>query len=290
MKLWILSTPVPASEDTSYLIGRTASRSAQVFISRVPPDAPDPPPPPEADIDIILNRSFIPRRDFLLKLDRIAAERGVLLTNPGTASARACDKRSYLEDFPDLAPRSGIARSVEDVLAYQEAWGGNVVLKDPLGKHGKDIILFRGARDRKAASDLLSRMDQGEVVAQEFCSGFIAGDKRIILHRDRKHGFKPAAWFKRVPKAGEWKSNVSAGGRIERCELENQEVHLAKEVAERAGLDSIGIDLAWHEGRCLLIETNAYTGGHIDFDNDRRVHSGDDFAAMICHLAKAGRP
>lgn len=290
MRLWILSTPTPTSEDTAYLIGRATSRSTKVLVSEVPPTAKEPPPAPEEEIDVILNRSFIPRPGFLRQLDAIAAERGVPLTNPGAASARACDKRSYLEDFPDLAPRSGIARSLEDVLAFRQQWDAEVVLKDPFGKHGKDIIRFRGAQDRDEAADLLGRMDNAGVVAQIFCSGFVAGDKRIILHRDSGVGFTLAAWFKRVPQEGGWKSNVSAGGRIEPCELEKQEVDLAMEVADRAGLDCIGIDVAWHDGRCLLIETNAYTGGHINFDTDRRAHSGDDFAAMIRRLAEAGRP
>ena len=54
MKLWILSTQPPTSEDTAYLIGRSTSRSTKVIVSIVAATAGEPPPAPEDDIDIIL--------------------------------------------------------------------------------------------------------------------------------------------------------------------------------------------------------------------------------------------
>jgi D-alanine-D-alanine ligase-like ATP-grasp enzyme len=73
------------------------------------------------------------------------------------------------------------------------------------------------------------------------------------------------------------------------CDLEDDERALALAVAEVAALDYVGIDMARENGRCLLIETNAYTGGHINFDVDHRAKSGDDFALMIRRLAEEGR-
>jgi glutathione synthase/RimK-type ligase-like ATP-grasp enzyme len=290
MRLWILSTPPPASEDTAYLIGRCTSRASSVVVSTVEAFADAPPRPPSEDIDAILNRSFNPHESFLSGLDALAAELAVPVTNPGAATRRACDKRTYIEDFPSVIPQTWVAHSLEELLNLQQRLGDELVIKDPFGKHGKDIIRFRGPEDGSAAAGLLARLSDAGVVAQPFCSGFVEGDKRIILQRAPRGGFEIVAWFKRVPKAGGWKSNVSAGGHIERCELRDAEKDLALAVAETAGLDCIGIDMAWHHGRCLLIETNGYTGGHIDFDTDRRVHSGDSFAGMVARLARRGRP
>ena len=290
MKLWILSTVPPISEDTAYLIGRSASRSTRVLVSTVTATDDEPPPPPAEDIDIILNRSFNARGSFLQRLDALAAEFGVPVSNPGAATARACDKRTYIEDFPAVIPQTRIVKTLDDTLRLQREMGEELVLKDPFGKHGKDIIRFRGQQDCAEAADLITRMGKAGIVAQSFCGGFVDGDKRVILQRSRCGELDIVAWFRRIPKAGEWKSNVSAGGQIERCELETEEKNLALAVAETAGLDCIGIDMAWHDGRCLLIETNAYTGGHINFDTDRRVHSGDDFALLLVSLAEHGRP
>lgn len=290
MKLWALANTPPASDDIVYLIGCCTARSTKVFVNTVPADATRPPPAPEEEIDIILNRCSDTRVDFIFHLDELAARLAVPLTNPGAAAIRACDKRTYLKDFPKLTPPSRVAQTLGDVLDLQRELDGELVLKDPFGKHGKNIIRFRGEEDSAEALRLLDDMKKSGVVAQAFCHGFVSGDKRIIMQRRVGGGFDFAAWFKRVPKEGEWKSNISAGGRVERCELDREEKDLAMAVAEAAGLDCIGIDLAWHDGRCLLIETNAYPGGHIDFDVDRRVQSGDGFAQMVVHLAEQGRP
>lgn len=290
MKLWVLTTPPPASEDTAYLIGRATSRCTKVLVSRVAGDAETPPSPPGEQIDAILNRSFNPQPSFLSALDALAADCGVPVINPGAATLRACDKRTYVDDFPGMIPQSRVVHSLEEIAKLQDDLGDELVLKDPYGKHGKDIIRFAGEQDSAEALALLAKTPQGGVVAQAFCRGFIAGDKRVIVQRDGEGGFEITAWFKRVPEAGGWKSNVSAGGSIVPCELDEEERELALEVAEIAQLDYVGIDMARENGRCLLIETNAYTGGHINFDTERRAHSGDDFACMILRLAEEGRP
>jgi len=288
MKLWILINPPPVSEDTAYLVGRASSRAAEAVISVIAPADETPPAPPDG-IDAILNRSFNTRPNFLHRLDALAAKLGIPSINPGAASLRACDKRTYIGDFPAVIPGTWELHTLEDILRLQRELGDEVVLKDPYGKHGKDIIRFRGEADSAEASTLIAKIPEGGVVAQVFCRGFLAGDKRIIVQRGKGGDFEAAAWFGRVPAPGGWKSNVSAGGRIVVCDLEDDERALALAVAEVAALDYVGIDMARENGRCLLIETNAYTGGHINFDVDHRAKSGDDFALMIQRLAAEGR-
>lgn len=285
MKLWILINPPPVSEDTAYLAGRASSRAQAVVLSVVAPGDEAPPAPPP-DIDAILNRSFNTRPSFLRRLDALAAELGVPSINPGAASLRACDKRSYIADYAGMIPATWELRTLEEILRLQREVGDEIVLKDPYGKHGKDIIRFRGEADRDAASALLAKVPEGGVVAQVFCRGFLAGDKRVIVQRGQDGGFEVAAWFARVPAPGGWKSNVSAGGRVVTCDLAEDERALALAVAELAGLDYVGIDMGRENGGCLLIETNAYTGGHINFDIDHRARSADDFAVMIRRLAE----
>jgi len=182
-----------------------------------------------------------------------------------------------------------VVRSIGEIEALRDETDRELVLKSPLGKHGKDIIRFADRADRSAALDLLAKVPDTGLVAQEFCSGFVAGDKRVIVHRNAAGSFECAAWFARVPPPGGWISNYRAGGRILSCELEDTERRLALSVAEIASLDYVGVDLAWHEGRCLLIETNAYSGGHMNFDTQQRRSSGEDFARMIEAIATQGR-
>ena len=289
MKIWVLINPPPVSEDTAYLIGRATSRSVEVCVNIIAPSDDRLPAPPDQRIDAILNRSFNTHQSFLTQLDAVAADLDIPAVNPGAASYRACDKRSYIDDFPDVIPVTQVAHSLDDITRLRDALDDDVVLKNPYGKQGKEVIRYAGAADDAAALALLANAKESGVVAQAFCRDFVAGDKRIILHRNTTGGFDLAAWFERVPEAGHWKSNISAGGRIVPCDLDDDERAFAQEVAQVAGLDYIGIDMARQDGRCLLIETNAYTGGHINFDTDRRAHSGDDFAAMILRLAEEGR-
>lgn len=289
MKLWTLIPPPPVSEDIAYLIGRVASRCSHLAISEIAGGAQEPPPPP-AGIDGILNRSFSTDGSLLAALDSLAADLGVPVINPGAATLKACDKRSYPEMFSGLIPETWRVEQIDRLYGLLDSARGELVVKNPFGKHGKDVIRFRGEEDHDEAKALFAAAPPGGLAVQVFCPGFLVGDKRIILQRQEGGGYEIAAWFKRVPKPGGWKSNVSAGGTIERCELEAEEKALAMEVAEGAALDYVGIDVAWEGGRPLLIETNAYTGGHINYDTDRRKHSGDDFARMVVRLAEHGRP
>lgn len=289
MKLWLLTTQPPVSEDTAYLIGRVTSRCKQVAISEIAAPADEPPLPPD-DIDGILNRSFSTSSGFLASLDSLGIALGVPVINPGAATIKACDKRSYPGLFAKLIPETWTVARLDRLYELLEGGRRELVVKNPFGKHGKEVIRFRGEEDHAEAEALFAAAPRGGLAVQVFCPGFLAGDKRIILQRGVGGSYQIAAWFKRVPKAGGWKSNVSAGGSIERCELDEDEKALAMEVALGAGLDYVGIDVAREGGRPLLIETNAYTGGHINFDTDRREHSGDDFARMVVGLAENGRP
>lgn len=292
MRTWILANEPPVSEDTAYLLGRVTSRCAAVVLTRVG-ELDDAPPPAPPDIDVILNRSFNTQAGFLLGLDELAAERGIPVCNPGAAALRACDKRSYLEDFADVIPETRVAGSAAALRDAWQAFGGDAVVKDPFGKHGKQVERVRSEDDLAAAEALRAASRCGELVIQPFCGGFVDGDKRVIVQRrpgdGTGGGFRATAWFQRVPQPGGWKSNVSAGGKVRDCALSEEEIALAESLAARCGLDYVGLDLAWHEGRLLLIETNAYTGGHVNFDIERRTHTGDAFAEMVAWLVREGR-
>lgn len=288
MKAWILANDPPVSEDTAYLLGRVTSHCSAVTVTRVAETERAVPEPP-AGIEVILNRSFNTQADFLLGLDALAERLGVALCNPGAATLAACDKRSYVADYPDVIPETRVVGSREALRAVWRELGGDIVVKDPFGKHGKQVERLHEDSDLAGAEALLAASRCGELVAQPFCSGFLGGDKRVIVQRRPEGGYEALAWFQRVPRPGGWKSNVSAGGKVLDCELTAEERALAERLAARSGLDYVGLDLADHEGRTLLIETNGYTGGHVNFDIERREQTGDVFAAYVAQLARHGR-
>lgn len=288
MRLWILAKKPPSTEDAAYLIGRLAARSQHVFVTHVTETDRQPPEPPPG-IEIIFNYSFNTSESYLHSLDALAADLGVTVINTGTATITACDKRGYIEHFSGMIPSTWVVGSLREILEVQGQVGDEIVLKDPFGKHGKKIMRFSGEADRDAAAALLESIPNRQLVAQVFCRGFVEGDKRIIVHNDPRNGVAVAAWFARTPAPGGWISNFRTGGRIHNCELAQDEIEMALRVAEISGLDYVGIDLGREAGCPLLIETNAYTGGHINFDIDHREHSGDALAQVVAALAANGR-
>jgi glutathione synthase/RimK-type ligase-like ATP-grasp enzyme len=290
MRLWILTNPPPVSGDTAYMIGRVLSHCAQVHvtpISETEAHAPVPPGP----VDGILNRSFCINPDFLAEMDALAADLGVRLINAGAPTMLACDKRTYPEMYPGMVPETWVLHSVDELAQLHTSRGETLVMKGPFGKRGEQVMRFRGPEDHARAQALLDMGKGSGLVVQRFCEGFREGDKRVILHRLPDGGFEIAAWYARIPAEGGWKSNVSAGGRVEQCDLAPDEEALSLAVAKLAGLDYIGIDIGRDAlrdgGRCLLIETNGYTGGHIDFDVAiPGKRSGDNFARMVAWLCR----
>lgn len=287
MKIWVLCRIPPVVRDTAYLIGCLATRFSESIVTPVPDDAVTVIPPP-VPVDIIWNRTLIVDKSFLSNLDRIAKGMGVRVVNAGAPTYLACDKRTYREMYSGLIPQTWVVTSEEQLLHLSGAQGATLVIKHPFGKFGREVELFRGPQDLPIARQLLATHPTSGLVVQEFCTEFQTGDKRVIVHRTCADAFDIAAWYMRTPPPGGWKSNLSSGGSLHMCELGDDEKVLAINVARLSGLDFVGIDLGRHKGRPLLIETNAYAGGHIDFDMEGdSLHSGDQFARLLADLAIA---
>ena len=76
-------------------------------------------------------------------------------------------------------------------------------------------------------------------------------------------GMLVLAWFKlRYAPAGEWRTNVSLGGRAELCELDPEAERLALAAARAIGAEMAGVDLIadLDQGRLIVLEVNAVPG------------------------------
>jgi glutathione synthase/RimK-type ligase-like ATP-grasp enzyme len=288
VRAWILFPIEPPTDDRAYLLGHLMAIFDRLTISRVgmfderAPEAPD-------GIDLIIGWTRTRNRRILDHLDEMAGELGIPISNPAGPMWRAIDKRCYLEDYLEFIPRTLIADDMTELRRAWDALGGDVVVKDPFGDRGQEVERVRSKADFALAERLLAASPSGEVVVQEYCAGFAKGDKRILMHRAAEGGWEIIGQFRRIPPAGEWKSNLRHGGRAERCELTDEEIRLAHRVAEISGLDYIGLDVGEHEGRNLLIETNQAPGGLIDYDLDRGARGIEKVGRFLRHLAVHGR-
>lgn len=285
MKIWLIIKPAPIGYDTAYLAGRIISRYSDVHVSKFTSLAELLATAPSS-YDVVLNRTISADPVLLEALEAHAKSNQAYLINSADATRRACDKRTYLNDYTRFIPETWVVQTFGELQSLFARVGFELVVKDPFGKHGQDVARYAGGDCDEDIGRILEGCRKSGVVAQRFCSGFAEGDKRVILHRNRDGEYDIAACIVRVPKTGSWISNLGAGGRVQTCELTEQEADLAKSVARLSGLDYVGLDVGTHNGRSLLIETNAYTGGYMDFDtNHRNCSSGDEFARFVGEIS-----
>ena len=117
------------------------------------------------------------------------------------------EKLAILE-FPQLIPDTVVAREAEILQAFIEA-SGDTILKPLDGMGGSQI--FRVRRDdpnRNVIVETLTEHGSRSIMAQRFLPAIAQGDKRILLIGGEVVPFALA----RIPKSGETRGNLAAGG------------------------------------------------------------------------------
>lgn len=290
VKIWAIVPDESLPDDRAYLIGFLKACFEKVMVTRalrtaLSCEAPDEKP------DVVLNLVSARSLDLLKDIDEKAAEWNVPVSPPSHGSFRTEDKRTYLEDFPDVSPPTRIIGSLAELEAVRTEFGGDVVVKEPFGYRGTGVERIAGTEHYGLAENLLKNgyCNTGQLVVQPYYSGFSTGDKRILLQRRPDDSFEIAAFFTRVPPPGGWKSNLRGGGRSVETKLSDAERAFVTELAPRGGIDNISFDIGEHEGRLWYIEHNQGYGGIVDYDLDFDTCNVKLTAEFLRHIAKHGR-
>jgi RimK family alpha-L-glutamate ligase len=190
------------------------------------------------------------------ELERLA-DAGVEVLNPPRALIAAHDKlltaralRFAALPHPHTSLiAAGIPSSAPDLP---------VVLKPRFGSWGRDVILCRTADHLADALENVAFRDwfqeQG-VLAQELVPP-LGWDLRVVVAGGRVVG-----GAKRVAAPGEWRTNVSLGGRSEPADPPPLARRLALESAAAVGGDLVGVDLLPTRSGFVVAELN----GAVDF-------------------------
>ena len=177
--------------------------------------------------------------------------------------------------------RSGIphpsTRHVTDPLELP-ALEPPLVLKPRFGSWGRDVLLCRTRAELAAAAAMLPERQWFRttgVLAQELVP-LVPRDLRVLVADGRAVGASA-----RVPAPGEWRTNVSLGGRLEPVEPPEEALRLAVAAVAAIGIDYAGVDLLpTGGGGWVVLEVN----GTADFD-ERYSLTGcdvyDDLAAAL---------
>lgn len=175
-----------------------------------------------------------------LLLERAEAE-GTHVVNSPRALRDWNEKLSILR-FPQLAPPTLVASDMATVHAFIESHG-DVILKKLDGMGG--TMIFRvGVADpnRNVIVEAITDLGSRTVMAQRYVPEITQGDKRVLVIDGEPFPYCLA----RIPKAGETRGNLAAGGRGVAQPISERDREIAATVGAelvRAGIVFAGLDV-----------------------------------------------
>ena len=148
------------------------------------------------------------------------------------------------------------------------------VLKPRFGSWGQDVYL---CPDRRALARTLAVVAgrpwwRRHGALLQGLVGSVSRDVRVITS-----GREVAGGAERIAAPGEWRTNVTLGGRVVKADLPPETAELALSAAQAIGIDFAGIDLLPADGGWVVLELN----GAVDFDTRYALPGIDPYAAIL---------
>ncbi|NJM96666.1 MAG: glutathione synthase [Phormidesmis sp. RL_2_1] len=213
-----------------------------------------------------------------LNLARLCQAQGVQVINQPDGLIRAATKL-YLLDLPDFTrPKTLVSQSRADIIAFIQALNAPAVLKPIQGTRGNDVFFIHSAQDSNLNQIIDVILRQGPVMAQRCIPGAAAGDTRVVVFNGQvlEINGKLAA-IQRVPQAGDFRSNIHAGGSAQPGQVTADMTKVVAAIGPKLlsdGLFLVGLDFIGAQ----LVEINVFsTGGLRDADR----FTGERFAEAI---------
>lgn len=199
---------------------------------------------PLADFDYVLMRKDPPfDQEYYyatLLLERAEAEGTHVVNSP--RALRDWNEKLAILRFPQLAPPTLVASDMKAVHAFIDAHQ-DVVVKRLDGMGG--VMVFRVvAQDpnRNVIVETMTDLGRRTVMAQRYIPEIAKGDKRVLVIDGEPFPYCLA----RIPKAGETRGNLAAGGRGVAQPLSDRDREIAETVGTelvKAGIVFAGLDV-----------------------------------------------
>ncbi|AJP48778.1 glutathione synthetase [Rugosibacter aromaticivorans] len=139
-------------------------------------------------------------------LERAEAEGARIFNRP--RAIRDHSEKVAITEFAEFAPTTLIARDPADIHAFIDELG-EAILKPLDGMGGSSIFHVRRADpNRNVIVEILTQFGARSIMAQRYLPTIREGDKRILLIAGEPVPYCLA----RIPKAGESRGNLAAGG------------------------------------------------------------------------------
>jgi glutathione synthase len=209
------------------------------------------------DVDVVLLRQDPP-----FDLAYITTTHLLEMVHPKTlvvndpASVRNAPEKLFVTKFRHFMPATLITRSLADVQAFRRQYG-EVVIKPLYGNAGTAVFhISQQDANVSALVETFQTLDRAPFMVQQFLPQVSEGDKRIVL----VDGVATGA-INRLPKSGEIRSNLAAGGSAVQTELTPREREICEAIGPdlaRMGLIFVGIDVI--AGHLTEINVTSPTG------------------------------
>jgi glutathione synthase len=211
-----------------------------------------------AEVDVVLMRQDPPFDMAYITATHLlerARDAGVLVVNDPT-SVRNAPEKLFVLNYADLMPPTLVTRSLEAAQAFRRKHR-EVVVKPLYGNAGAAVFhVPEGDSNLPALVELFGEVWREPFMVQAFLPEVAKGDKRIVLIDG-----EPVGAINRLPKDGEIRSNLAAGGSAHATDLTAGEQAICARLApdmRRLGLVFVGIDVI--AGRLTEINVTSPTG------------------------------
>ncbi|HKI20682.1 MAG TPA: RimK family alpha-L-glutamate ligase, partial [Isosphaeraceae bacterium] len=170
-------------------------------------------------------------------LHRLAAL-GVPVLNPPRAVEAAVDKYltlALVEGAGLPVPPTWTGQSANEALAAFDVLRGDVVVKPLFGSEGRGLMRIS---DKELAWRTFHALERvGSILYLQRVVRHPGHDLRVFVLRGSVLGV-----MRRHASPGEWRANVSLGGRAESCRLDPEAERLALAAARAVGAELAGVD------------------------------------------------
>jgi glutathione synthase len=155
---------------------------------------------------------------------------------------REHSEKLAIAEFARFAAPTLVSRRQREIHAFIDAQGDTVV--KPLdGMGGESVFRVTDSdANRNVIVETITQHGARTVMVQRYIPEIVNGDKRILLIAG-----KPVPYcLARIPKAGETRGNLAAGGRGEARKLTKRDLEIARALGpelKRRGLILVGLDV-----------------------------------------------
>lgn len=195
---------------------------------------------------------------------QIAMRDGVIVLNHPSSLSNAINKM-YFQHFPEiLRPKTIITREPKEIAEFFEEQNQKIILKPLQGSGGKNVF-FVDKNSKENMNQIIEAIaTDGFVIAQEYLPKAKEGDTRFFIMNGLPLQVKGKyAAMKRINKADDIRSNIHAGGRAAKADVDEEMLGLVKILKPKLvqdGMFLVGVDIVGDK----LMEINVFSPGALN--------------------------